>query len=437
MQNTTTEFEFVLDADQSVTTSPLLIATLDWAKRSGVWQPMRRLLDVKMKTLTYSPLQKLQTVIASIIVGCQFNEQINQRLVPDPAAAELLDMTRFPDQSQVNILLRRLDDTNLGQLASIHAEHLDQYADWLIPNHWRGYLIVDIDQCGLVANGKSYGLTHTGYFARRRGERGYQLSAAYLSSEQLTLALSLDSGNVSGYMRLHEMISQVSRRLAAHRRRVVFRLDAGYGAQPQVRYLVKHDYLFILKARLNKPEKWAAKVAPEHWHKVAGRPDVQVGEVAAGPLVRAIVCAVSLPDGRIEYGVLFTNLPAEKYAATEMWGLYQGRQGIEAFFKTCGQTYGMSNLRSTEFRAISAYLWLVFITHNLLQWVKRDLFAGSALAAVGTHELVSKLGRIVAWRERTPSGWRLHLPSFDALARRFGAALTPDWVQLELRLYET
>jgi Transposase DDE domain len=144
-----------------------------------------------------------------------------------------------------------------------------------------------------------------------------------------------------------------------------------------------------------------------------------------------------LPEGRIEYCVLFTNLPKEKYAATEMWGLYQGRQGIEAFLKTCQQTYGMNNLRSTEFSAISAFLWLVFITHNLLQWVKRDLFAGSQLAAVGTHELVSKLGQIVTWRECTAAGWRLHLPSFDVLTSRFVAALTPEWVQLDLRLYET
>jgi hypothetical protein len=92
MQNTRSELEFVLDADQSVTTNPLLVATLDWANRSGVWQPLRCLLDVEMKTVTYSPLQKLQTAIASIVVGCQFNEQINHRLVPDTAAAELLGM---------------------------------------------------------------------------------------------------------------------------------------------------------------------------------------------------------------------------------------------------------------------------------------------------------------------------------------------------------
>jgi hypothetical protein len=34
---------------------------------------------------------------------------------------------RFPDLSQRNILLRRLDNTNLSQLEAIHAEHLRPY----------------------------------------------------------------------------------------------------------------------------------------------------------------------------------------------------------------------------------------------------------------------------------------------------------------------
>lgn len=101
--------------------------------------------------------------------------------------------------------------------------------------------------------------------------------------------------------------------------------------------------------------------------------------------------------------------------------------------------YGLGNLRSRSFGAIYAFLWLVFITHNLLQWVKQALFVGTPLAEIGTRELVERVGRIPAWRERTVRGWRLHLPAQDALAHLLVQVLRPPWVQLQLplRLYET
>jgi hypothetical protein len=41
---------------------------------------------------------------------------------------------------------------------------------------------------------------------------------------------------------------------------------------------------------------------------------------------------------------------------------------------------------------------------------------------------------IPARRERTASGWRLHLPGQQVLARLFVHAMRPKWVQLSLCL---
>jgi hypothetical protein len=94
----------------------------------------------------------------------------------------------------------------------------------------------------------------------------------------------------------------------------------------------------------------------------------------------------------------------------------------------------MDNLRSHEFKAIYGFLWRVFIGHNLLQWVKGAPFADSALAEIGTRELVEKSGRIPTRRERTANGWRLHLPSQHTLARLFVQILRPQWLPLSLCL---
>jgi hypothetical protein len=119
--------------------------------------------------------------------------------------------------------------------------------------------------------------------------------------------------------------------------------------------------------------------------------------------------------------------------------LYAGRQSIEAFFKAGRTVYGLGNLRSRQFNAIYAFLWLVFISHNLLVWVKQALFGGTSLAGMGVRELVERVTRIPAWRERTAYGWRLHLPAQDALARLVVQALVPHPYCLppSLRLYKT
>jgi Transposase DDE domain len=303
---------------------------------------------------------------------------------------------------------------------------------------------VDIDQCGLVANGKSYELSRRGYFPHRRGERGYQMSAAWLGGSQgggITLGLRLDSGNTHCAVRFREMVelSEDHCPSSCVRRRVVYRVDGGYGSQPQIRWMVATDRLVVAKATTTRPQKWADKVAPEGWQRVDG--SVRVAEVEGGPHVRAVVCEVtpSLSEKRVEYSVLLTNLSATEFDAPSLWHLYSGRQSIEAFFKMGRGVYGLGNLRSRSFRAIYAFLWLVFITHNLLQWVKGALFGGTPLAEIGTRELVERVARIPAWRERTLRGWRLHLPAQDALARLVVQGLSSPWIQLQLplRLYET
>jgi hypothetical protein len=441
--NPKVELDYALSDFSDYTHSAFLVSALHWAEQQGFWQPFARLLSVSMKRVVYTPLQKVQTLVASIMIGCKYNKDVNYRLVPDQVAASTLGMARFPDQSQLNLLLRRMDAANLLELEAVHAEHLRQYARFAPTPCGKhlGYLLVDIDQCGLVANGKSYELSRRGYFPHRRGERGYQMSAAWLGGSHITMGLRLDSGNTHCAVHFREMVELSEGRCASSsiRRRVVYRVDGGYGTQPQVRWMVATRRLFVAKAATTRPQKWADKVAPQRWQRVDG--SVRVAEVEAGPHVRAIVCEVtpSLSEKRVEYSVLLTNLPSTEFDAVALWHLYSGRQSIEAFFKMGRAVYGLGNLRSRSFRAIYAFLWLLFITHNLLQWVKGALFGGTPLAEIGTRELVERVARIPAWRERTVRGWRLHLPAQDALARLVVQGLRSPWVQLQLplRLYET
>ncbi len=88
-----------------------------------------------------------------------------------------------------------LNETNLGELALVHGEHLARYQRSTPLPQNNGYLVVDMDQTGLVANSKSYRLACKGYFAKRTGLRGYQMASAYLGSSEVTLSMHLAPGN--------------------------------------------------------------------------------------------------------------------------------------------------------------------------------------------------------------------------------------------------
>ena len=56
---------------------------------------------LKMKEVNYTIYQKLLTVMASIMMGCESTKDINEVLGPETLAANMLDMDRFPDQPRL------------------------------------------------------------------------------------------------------------------------------------------------------------------------------------------------------------------------------------------------------------------------------------------------------------------------------------------------
>lgn len=115
-----------------------------------------------------------------VVIGCRHTSDINDKLVPDTVAANMLDMNRFPDQSQINELIRRIDSQGIEQLKNVHHEIFMQNAQCLSS---QGFVVVDIDQSGLIANGKTYELAQKGYFSKKKNQKGYQLSTAFCGGE--------------------------------------------------------------------------------------------------------------------------------------------------------------------------------------------------------------------------------------------------------------
>ncbi|SHJ39742.1 hypothetical protein [Lutispora thermophila] len=65
----------------------------------------------------------------------------------------MLGMEHFPGQSQINIMLKRMDKESVEQLQNIHHELFMNYSSSVYSTD---NIVIDIDQSGLVANAKSY-----------------------------------------------------------------------------------------------------------------------------------------------------------------------------------------------------------------------------------------------------------------------------------------
>ncbi|HVO44211.1 MAG TPA: transposase [Aggregatilineales bacterium] len=222
-------------------------------------------LKVAMKEVKYSRVNQAQTVIASLVMGCGHTKAINEALQPERAAASYLGLERFPDQSPINHYLTRFSEENVKQLGDVQLELLVRQSR---ARHAVGWLVVDIDQCGLVANGQSYQFKRQGYFPRKRGEEGYQMSAAYLGAYDEAVQVYLDPGNVHCSQRLGDLLRDTVFVLTADNPalKVIYRLDAGYDTPTNRQVLLDRSGYFLLKAHDTRlARKLAEHVPLQDW----------------------------------------------------------------------------------------------------------------------------------------------------------------------------
>jgi hypothetical protein len=408
-------------------TSAWLVAFIKFAQTLGALDLLGQ-VNVKMKKINYSVHQKMITLLLSVVVGCRYTADINEKLVTDTVAANMLEMDRFPDQSQVNCLIRRIDNKGVEQLKSVHHQMFMQNAQCLSSTD---LVVVDVDQSGLIANGKTYELTQKGYFSKKKNQKGYQLSAAFCGGENSeTIALYFDPGNAHCSTRFEDILKDTLVKLSdiAKDNRLILRVDSGYGSDDNIQK-IRHKVLFVAKAFSTvRATNIAKSIKKTDWDEIDGCMDLYELPIVEG--LRHIVVRTLTSKGDFEYTMLVSNIPTNQMAAIEMFYFYNKRQTIEAFFKSCKNIYHIRNLRTRKFDGIYSFLWIVFITHNLLSWFKSTMLSETILDGIGTKTLVEKLGSIVAEVRRTPEGVKVILPRISALARKFVECMQPKYEQL-------
>jgi len=453
---------------QEETVSAFLMRVLEHGMEIGLFG-IHGLLDkrvhVAMKTVRHSPFDKAQTVIASLVLGCAHTKAINDTLGEESAAANYLGKERWPDQSQINRYLTRFTPANVDELGAVHERLLRQESR---ARHACGLIVADIDQCGLVADGQTYEFHRKGYVPHKRGMEGYQLSLAYIGAYEETVALYLDPGNVHCKDRLPALLRALDRLFGPDDTAIALlrRLDAGYDSAPNRALLAGlPGYVLLKGAQPDLATRLGCAVPLQDWLPLAnGVHGAEVAPDVSG--LRRLVYELHQADGTVDYALLYTNLPADAWTASQLFALYNDRATIEAFFCASRHVYNSKSLRSRKFHAIYAFLRVVALTHNLLHWTKQarlarpDLAAGVQaegddveddaaasldLACATTRQLVSQAARVraqVQWDGR----WHVQILRPRARSSRWAALLIaalsppPRPVQLALpfaRLHKT
>jgi len=236
------ERPFLLANFEHISITGFLIPCGLYAQKIGLFDVFEKHLKIDMKTVRYSPIDKVIELFVSIIAGCPDNKTINNRLVPDRLSASAWRQEQFADQSQIHILLHRVNKENLQQLEKAYQEI---FADHSLAARYpkNKILTVDVDMTGLPVSPTSttYEGAEFGHMEKKKSKsKGYQFSIAYIAQEiKEVLGGVLDSGNVHCSTRLPQLIQLTERRI---------------GKPPIRRTSHMADRLKVLKENLQKIE---------------------------------------------------------------------------------------------------------------------------------------------------------------------------------------
>lgn len=455
---------------EEITTHGLLLAAWEFAEKQSVFKKWGQ-VRYHMKKVKYSPLDKLKTLWASVVVGCQHTVEINDRLGEhEKALARAVGLPRFPDQSQVNRLLQATQAEQVKQWRKAHLELLAQHSRararcrWLKLANGERLLVVDIDQRALAVRGKQFELAKPGYFGRKRGRRGYQLSALFFGGAVSELVDEyLDPGDTPIGSRIKDLLESLKwlcQRLDIRADQILVRGDAQLGTPAIIAQVKAGGFHYLFKGLSAQRAKNLLKQAIDTFWRV--KPGVEdearwmsdLGEIehldkslsGAGRSVRArtlVMTRVSPPrlpkvgkhckrvrDPKpvVKHDYYLTDLTSEQLPVADLLPVYDDRATVERYFYDEQYSLGAQQVRTRHFEGEALFQFIVATTNNLLRWMQHRVFRQTALERIGLGRLIRQAMQIPALIFRRGETWIVELPQQHHLVKllqQSWAALAP------------
>ena len=159
------KLEFGLTTEIFNTQYAPLAVLLAYYRQENVLQPLEN-VSVKMKTRHFSPTDKLEQVLVSILAGCDTLSRVNTTIRPDLFLAQAGGWECVAEQSTLSETLDALTLKNIEQLDAAVRTIWRRHSATL-KRDWRAFLWLDCDLTGLLSGKQAEG-SKKGYFSGKK-----------------------------------------------------------------------------------------------------------------------------------------------------------------------------------------------------------------------------------------------------------------------------
>lgn len=362
--------------------------------RTGFLQPVWQAMSWSMKRLRYSPAEKLQDVLVSILAGLPAIAHVNTRLRPDRTLAAAWNRTQFAEQSTLAYTLDALGSEQVAQLRE-GSQHLFRLqAQTFQHDFQKGWLVIDIDPTGLLAARRAEG-SRKGYIAGEVNRYGRQLARLSVPTYHESLYSWLYPGNQQAAPTLKPCLEAVQSFLnlsSAQRNRTIIRSDASLGTDGNINWLLWRGYQVLMKGFSgSRAVSLARKVLEDAWLQDEQRKRWITPAIDPPRFGRRVQVFSIRWQGKngLRYGTLLSTLLELDPLAT--FRLHDGRGAMEVEIKADKQGLHLPNRRKHRFYAQEGLALLTDLAHNLLSWTHHWVLEEEPFADFGTKRMVEEL----------------------------------------------
>jgi hypothetical protein len=388
--------ECITNQSQHFTGCASLAAIGVQLRQLKLFDPIRTRVQIKQKTIKYTPMDKLSDAFISLLAGAQGLVEINTRLRADPGLQRAFGRTACAEQSVVQETLNACTEENVAQLQQALDEIFQQQSQSISHDFQTRFLLLDVDMSGMPCGPKAAFATK-GYFAGQYHRRGRQVGRVLATQYDEVVLDRLFAGNVQLIKALQPVVEAAETTLhldEAKRRRTILRVDAGAGTEDDLNWLLERGYEIIAKEYSGRRMVRLAKTVTE-WVQDPDWPERAFGwvnEPATSYVrpVQRIAVRCKRQDGTFAYGVLICSLspdqvfsvlghpPAQATDPTAVLAAYvnvydQRGGGIETSFKGDKQGLGLTKRNKKRFEAQHMLVLLGSLAHNVVIWARRWL----------------------------------------------------------------
>jgi hypothetical protein len=380
-------------------------------QQMGIWDMIGQQVKIQQKTVTHTPLQKLQDAFINIMAGGHGLVEVNQRVKPDASLSAAFGRQGCADQSGISTTLNACQAENVAQMRQAMAAIYRRYGAGCRHDYGRSWQLLDVDMSGMPAGRQGEG-SEKGYFARQKNQRGRQLGRVYAPVYDEIVSERLYAGHTQLNRSLQELVAAAETVLnlnSGFRKRTILRIDGGGGNDADINQLLTSGYKLLVKVNhWKRVEKLATTVVT--WQTDPKDPKRQAGWVqrpfAYDQPTRQLAVRCQTKKGDWQTAILVFNLddnqlgwlneqgkrsfapPADPiWLAVYAYDLRGG--GVETAIKGSKQGLGIIKRNKKSFPAQEMLLLLGQLAYNVTSWVRNGLASCEArLRQFGTLRMV-------------------------------------------------